>query len=84
MKRIHSPSGSFLRRSIGFRTEIVEESEDHDTFAVTGGSFTRPEPCLLRDHDDPSCRDAGRSPLPADGLEPPYAPKVSRSQRSQA
>jgi hypothetical protein len=51
---IRSESGGFLRRTIGFKSEIVEDAEDQETFGVTGGGFTRPEPCLMRDHEDVS------------------------------
>lgn len=54
---VRSPSGGFIRRTIGFVSEVVEDREDHDTFGVTGGSHSRPDPCIMRDYEDPS---AGR------------------------
>jgi hypothetical protein len=44
---IRSESGGFLRHTIGFKSEIVEDAEDHETFGVTGGGFSRPEPGLM-------------------------------------
>jgi hypothetical protein len=53
---LHSESGGFLRRTIGFRPEVVEDREDHDTFAVTGGSFTPPQKVPEREWEEAVCR----------------------------
>ena len=40
---LHSGSGGYLRRTIGFKSEVVEDREDHDTFPVqTGASYMPP------------------------------------------
>lgn len=61
MKLLRSPAGGFLRRTIGFRSELVVDAEDHETFAVTGGSFQKPEGGPMREWDDAT---AYRKPKP--------------------
>lgn len=52
---LHSDDGGYLRRSIGFRSEIVKDHAEHDTFAVTGGAFVSPERTMERDWEDATC-----------------------------
>ena len=49
---IRSESGGYLRHTIGFVTEIVEDREDHDTFAVTGGNLQHAETGAMCDWPD--------------------------------
>ena len=35
---LHSGTGAFIRRTIGFRSEIVEDAEEQEPFSVTGGT----------------------------------------------
>ncbi len=61
-------NGGLLRRTIGFRSEVVQDSEEHETFAVTGGHYLAPDPGTMeRESEDATChsrRDAARKPSP--------------------
>ena len=50
--KVRAANGNFLRSTMGFRSELVEEYEDHDLFSVTNGDFIRPKPCIQRDFED--------------------------------
>lgn len=56
---VNSKDGGYLRRTIGFRSEIVEDREDHDTFPVTGGSFVAPATQPVRAWEDFTARKRG-------------------------
>jgi len=45
-------TGGMLRRTIGFRSEVVQDAEEYETFAVTGGTFLSPERTMERGWED--------------------------------
>ena len=53
---ILGPSEGVVRRTIGFRKEVVEDSAEQEPFSVVGGSFLPPEKSMERDWADPACR----------------------------
>lgn len=59
------PNEGMLRRTIGFRKEVVEDSAEQEPFSVVGGSFLSPEKTMDREWEDATCRsgkDVARRP----------------------
>ena len=62
---LFGPGDGFLRRTIGFRKEVVEDSAEQEPFSVTGGVFVSPERTMERAWEDATCRHRGRKASPS-------------------